>query len=126
MTIYLTYPEYTELGGVLDLSAFNKTNVRAYKIIDGYTDGRISDEIPEEAKHLCRDLIEYLYRETIENHASNIKSQSQSMGGVSESISYEVKNTEEINRDVEGIILDYLGGMFTQSGVPVLYWGALR
>ena len=38
---YLTYEEYTEIGGTLDLAAFNRNIDRACGIIDNATHNRI-------------------------------------------------------------------------------------
>ena len=60
--IYLTYDEYLEIGGMVDLSAFNRNIARASGMIDNATFCRIEkmSKVPVYAKHLCRDLIEYL------------------------------------------------------------------
>ena len=122
--IYLTYDEYTRLGGTVDLTAFNRNIARASGMIDNATFCRIEkmSKVPENAKHLCRDLIEYLVR----NNATDltVTSRSQSAGAVSESESYAVKTVEETQEEITRMIYDYLGGCFTDDGVLLLYRGA--
>ena len=121
---YLTYEEYTEIGGTLDLTAFKRNIDRACGIIDNATFGRAEQmaEIPRQVKALCRDLIEY-----VANNASlgtAISSKSQSAGGVSESESYVIKAKEEQTQEIENMIYDYLMNVSNDAGIPLLYRGA--
>ena len=61
---YLTYEEYSNMGGVLDLTAFNRFSDRAFGIVDNATHNRIEPMHgePKKAKAICRDLVEYLAR----------------------------------------------------------------
>lgn len=123
--IYLTYDEYVGIGGTLDLTAFNRNIARASGMIDNATFCRIEkmSKVPENAKHLCRDLIEYLVR----NNATDltVTSRSQSAGAVSESESYAVKTVEEAQEEITRMIYDYLGGCFDDNGNLLLYRGAM-
>lgn len=60
---YLTYEEYTSLGGVCDVTAFNRGIDRACSAIDNATFNRIQAmaEVPQRAKVCCRDLVEYYH-----------------------------------------------------------------
>ena len=123
--IYLTYEEYKEIGGTLDLTAFNRNIDRACGVIDNATHNRIEcmAKIPQRVKPLCRDLIEYL----VENNFSKVvTSKSQSAGGVSESESYATKTTDDVYGDIQNIIYDYLGNEVSDNGTPLLYRGAMR
>lgn len=104
---YITYDEYENLGGVLDVTAFNRYSVRAFGRITQRTQGRIGeDNITAEVKNLCRDLIEYFANNDVVKQ--KISSASQSMGGVSESESYVVKTSSDIENDIEEMFRDYL------------------
>ena len=121
---YLTYEEYSNMGGVLDLTAFNRNIDRACGIIDNATHNRIEcmAEIPQKVKAGCRDLIEYL----VENNTTKIvTSKSQSAGGVSESESYATKTADDVYGDIQNIIYDYLGNEKDKKGTPLLYRGAM-
>jgi hypothetical protein len=124
--IYLTYDEYTEIGGTLDLSAFERNIARASGIIDNATFCKIEkmSSIPEQAKHLCRDIIECLVRNAVTD--LTVTSKSQSAGAVSESESYEVKTVEEVTQALSGMIFDYLGSVRDDNGTPLLYRGCLK
>ena len=122
--IYIDFEEYKEIGGVLDLTAFNRNIDRACGIIDNATHNRIEGiaEIPQRAKALCRDLVEYL----VENNGVKIvTSKSQSAGGVSESESYANKTADDVYGDIQNMLYDYLGNEKDDKGTPLLYRGAL-
>lgn len=123
--IYLTYDEYVRIGGILDLTAFNRTVTRVSGMIDNATFCRIEkmSKVPENAKHLCRDLIEYLARNNVTE--LTVTSRSQSAGAVSESESYKVKTSEEMQEEISKMIYDYLGGCFDDNGNLLLYRGAI-
>ena len=120
---YLTYEEYSNMGGVLDLTAFNRNIDRACGIIDNATHNRIEcmAEVPQKAKALCRDLVEYLARNDTTEIA--VTSRSQSAGGVSESESYTQKTADDVFGDVSSIVYDYLMSVKDDKGVPLLYRG---
>jgi hypothetical protein len=122
---YLTYEEYTEIGGTLDLTAFNRNIDRACGVIDNATHNRIDcmAEVPQRAKALCRDLVEYLARNDTTEIA--VTSRSQSAGGVSESESYATKTADDVYGDIQNILYDYLGNEKDDKGTPLLYRGAL-
>ena len=124
--IYLTYDEYSSMGGICDLTAFNRNIDRACGIIDNATHNRIECmvDVPQRAKALCRDLVEYLA-----NNVSSVKvvtSKSQSAGGVSESESYATKTDDEINAEMLNIVYDYLATEKDDNGTPLMYRGAMR
>ena len=120
---YLTYEEYTEIGGTLDLTAFNRNIVRACGIIKNKTQGRIDNmtELPDEVKHCLRDLVEFF--ETNSTAGAVVTSRSQSAGGVSESESYETKNANDVDAFVDNMICDYLQSVEDKNGVSLLYRG---
>ena len=124
--IYLTYEEYSNIGGICDLTAFNRNIDRACGIIDNATHNRIEcmADVPQRAKALCRDLVEYLARNDTTEIA--VTSRSQSAGGVSESESYVTKTNVELQADIDNMIADYLMMETDDNGTPLLYRGCLR
>ena len=124
--IYLTYEEYTGMGGICDVTAFNRFSDRAFSIIDNATHNRIEymADIPQRAKALCRDLVEYLARNDTTEIA--VTSRSQSAGGVSESESYVTKTNVELQADIDNMIADYLMAETDDNGTPLLYRGCSR
>ena len=124
--IYLTYDEYSAMGGICDLTAFNRFSDRAFSIIDNATHNRIEymADVPQRAKALCRDLVEYLASN--DSTETAVTSRSQSAGGVSESESYATKTTDDVYGDIQNMIYDYLLNVTDDKGTPLLYRGAMR
>ena len=120
---YIEYQEYLDIGGVLDSTAFNRNIDRACGIIDNATHNRIDcmAEVPQQAKALCRDLVEYLARNDTTEIA--VTSRSQSAGGVSESESYATKTADDMYGDIQNMIYDYLLSVTDDNGTPLLYRG---
>lgn len=123
---YLTYEEYIGLGGILDVTAFNRNIDYACAVIDNATRRRIESMggIPNKAKSLCRDLIEYFAENSIKS--KQVASRNQSAGGVSESESYVTKSKEDLQADVDEMIFNYLANEIDDNGTPLLYRGCLR
>ena len=121
--IYLTYDEYTEIGGTLDLTAFNRNIDRASVMIDNRTKSRLEcfKEIPQIVKFVCADLVDYISTNTVEK---TVTSKSQSAGGVSESESYGVKTAEDYSADLDRIF-EPLAVVKTKNGISILYRGAM-
>lgn len=104
---YITYDEYINIGGRLDVTAFDRYSIRAFSRIKQRTQDRIKeDSITVEVKHLCRDIIDYLAQYDVLK--ANLSSASQSMGGVSESESYVIKSASDMEVDIEDMFSDYL------------------
>ena len=123
---YLTYEEYSNMGGVLDITAFNRSISKVCGIINNATHRRIEcmKTIPQSVKALCRDLVEHISANSTSEKL--VTSRSQSAGGVSESESYEIKSREEIQVDIDNIIADYLTAETDDNGTPLLYRGCIR
>lgn len=123
---YLSFEEYSNMGGVLDLTAFNRNIDRACGVIDNATHNRIEymAEVPQRAKALCRDLVEYLARYSTNDMV--VSSRSQSAGGVSESESYATKTADDVYGDIQNMLYDYLLNVTDDNGMPLLYRGCSR
>jgi hypothetical protein len=120
---YLTYEEYTEIGGTLDLTAFSRNIERACTMIDLRTQSRLEgfEEIPQIVKMVCADLVEYIATNTT---VKTLSSKSQSAGGVSESESYAVKTVDDFANDLDRIF-EPLMLVKTKNGINLLYRGAM-
>ena len=122
---YLTYTEYTELGGTLvDEAAFIRNIDRACAMIDNRTQSRLEcfEEIPQIVKVVCADLVDYISTNTVDKPI--VTSKSQSAGGVSESEGYAVKSAEDYSADLDRIF-EPLAVVKTENGVSITYRGAL-
>lgn len=121
---YLTYEEYAEIGGTLDLTAFNRNIDRACAMIDIRTQSRLEkfDDVPRIVKIVCSDLVGYIANNTVDKPA--VTSKSQSAGGVSESESYAIKTADDFANDLDKIF-EPLAIVKTTNGISVLYRGAM-
>ena len=124
--IYLTYDEYSAMGGICDLTAFNRNIDRACGFIDLHTKSRLQTvlEVSQRVKACVRDLVEYIANNV--SGAKAVTSKSQSAGGVSESESYATKTDDEINAEMLNIVYDYLATEKDDNGTPLMYRGAMR
>ena len=123
---YLTYEEYSNMGGVLDVTAFNRNIDRACGIIDNATHNRIEcmTEVPQRVKALCRDLVEYFANDF--GSSKQVSNRSQSAGGVSESESFVIRSIEERAGEIDDMVKDYLLNEVDDNGTPLLYRGCSR
>lgn len=123
---YLTYEEYQEIGGTLDLTAFKRNIDRACAFIDAITQSRLQSvlEVSQRVKACARDLVEYLASNISSGKA--VTSKSQSAGGVSESENYATKTSDDINAEMLDIVYDYLASEKDDNGTPLMYRGAMR
>ena len=121
---YLTYEEYSNMGGVLDLTAFNRNIDRACAMIDNRTQSRLEcfEEIPQIVKIVCADLVDYIANNSVDK--AIVTSKSQSAGGVSESESYAIKTAEDYSADLDRIF-EPLAVVKTKNGISILYKGAM-
>lgn len=115
--MYLEYSEFQQMGGNLDSSAFALYERRAENLINsqaaGQTGTRIAKltELPSAIKECVFDLVMFLSSNADYNRV--VTSESQSSGGVSESVSYNVMDATQINAQIDDIIYNgfYGGGV---------------
>lgn len=121
--IYLTYDEYINMGGKLEMTAFDRSIGTVCLMIDNRSFSRLREfaEIPCAVKIACRELVEYIAENTV---SKTVQSRSQSAGGVSESESYAVKSAEDYANDIDNIIA-MLSEVKTKNGISILYRGAM-
>lgn len=134
---YLTYDEYIEMGGTLDVTTFTSLEFRAETEIDWYTFNRLWDEetISERVKRCVFEIIKIIYEKGIATSMPLQDGQtssgmvagiaSQSNDGVS--ISYNVLSASEIveqsKSEIRDIISKFLNGERTSLGRKLLYRG---
>lgn len=122
---YLTYEEYSEIGGTLDLAAFERSVDHACGVIDMYTRNRLRcAKVSHRVKACVRALVDFL--DANNSGGKVIESRSQSAGGVSESENYATKTLEDVNDEAYSIVYDYLVMETDDCGTPLLYRGAMR
>lgn len=115
---YLTYTEYTELGGTIQEMPFNLLEYEAQKIIDYYTLGRLINLETQktEVKMCIMNLINGLSKD---NDAKG--KTSESVGNYS--VSYNTLTFEEEVNKYYGTIKKYLSDLYLDDGTPYLYIG---
>ena len=120
---YLTYAEYTELGGsAIGEMPFNILEFEARRKIDSRTQNRLVniETIPQEVK-----LCEYNLINTIQHYINenNRNIDSESVGSYSVSYGNNIKETiENKNTELDDIILNDLYGVVV-NGEHILYLG---
>lgn len=135
---YLTYDEYTEVGGTLDETEFNYYAYEAESYIDWYTFNRLHNttQIPDAVKRCEVYLIKFIQERlsvlgvsmgnTDANAENPIMSMmSQSNDGVS--VSYSNMSAKDANaslyKEVEQTIQRQLAGVTNELGRKLLYRG---
>ena len=110
--MYLNYQTYQKMGGTLDNSAFTSLEKKAEYIINAHAGGKKGERIGK--------LVNLLSIAPADGRV--VMSESQSLGGQSESYSYSVKSSEQINEEIECAIFVYLYPLKV-NGISVLYRG---
>ena len=112
--MYLSFYDYTKLGGVLEETAFNSLERQARYLVNSQANGRTGTriakltEIPECVKECVFELVSFF---SVHNaNEKQIASESQSQGGANESLSYVTKTDAEINEKGNEIIYTFLMG----------------
>lgn len=115
-TSYLTYEDYKELGGTLELDAFNKLERKAQRWLDSFTFDRIKHltVIPDEVKEVLTEFIGRL--DTISNQRENGDLVTHYSNGV-EDLTYKVLTEEETKQELYSIAVDWLPTYLTFRGV---------
>lgn len=113
---YLTYTEYQSMEGNLAEIPFKLQELKARKIIDNYTFGRLknfTNQI-EEVKSCMFELIEN------NNKISNLGTiRSESVGKVSTTYS----TSQELSSNTRSIVRQWLSDCKLEDGTPYLYRG---
>ena len=124
--MYLDYQTYQKMGGTLDNSAFTSLEKRAEYIINAHAGGKTGERIgklsvlPNEVIDCTYEIVNLLSIAPADGRV--VMSESQSLGGQSESYSYSVKSSEQINEEIECAIFVYLYPLKV-NGISVLYRG---
>lgn len=123
---YLTYEEYTDLGGTLSETEFSKEIHRACAFVDGRTFDRLQTmtTISPRVKYCCKDLVEYLANAKSAD-GRIVSSRSQKANNLSESETYSSATSDERNADMLEIVYDYLINEKDENGTPLMYRGTM-
>lgn len=124
---YLTYEEYSLLGGTLEEVPFNELEYECRRIIDSRTQNRLknADEIPEEVKMLENKMIQTLqgYYISLEKAQSGVASENTDGYSVSYISSNQISQLIEGKIDVlQDLVSTYLFGVIVNNE-HLLYCG---
>lgn len=118
--MYLDYSEYRSMGGNLEQSAFIPIMRRAERLVNaqaaGQTGKRIQaiinagEGVPPAVSECIYELVEYLSVNAPSSGERRISSESQSLGGQSESVSYMTVTDEQVKAECDDIIYNTLFG----------------
>lgn len=135
--MYLTYAEYTQMGGSLDETTFTDLEYEARTYIDWVTFNRLwgEEEIPERVKECVYHIIKLIQNKlealntpagSTEGSSGSLRSiASQSNDGVS--ISYNVLSAKDIiessDDELQKVMNRYLQGIRNSLGYRLLFRG---
>lgn len=136
MTYYLTYDEYSEMGGTIDETLFNNLRLDAQGYIDWYTFNRLwgEEEIPERVKICMYQLINLLEKTnnllapTLQSSGGvNVNAQVMSQSNDGVSTTYAVLSGEMLyekaKQEIDQNINRNLNGVVNSAGRKLLYRG---
>ena len=116
---YLTYTEYTQLGGSLTETPFNLLEYQARKEIDLNTKNRLAsvDEIPNEVKLCVYELIDTL-KKYVNDANFNVNYTQETIDGYSRAFATASQISEIVNSkkiEIDNIILRDLYGVIVNN-----------
>ena len=122
--MYLDYQTYLDMGGTLDNSAFTTAERKAEYLVNSQAGGKTGERLSEFATlpQAVKDCVFELVNHLTEYGGKMVASESQSLGGQSESVSYVTVSAQEAQEAVLDIIYRYLYPV-KLNGVSVLYGG---
>ena len=121
---YLTFEEYTELGGTSSEQDFRLLEFRALKRIDRQTFSRVQDmqTVPEAVKLCMMSLIDIDSKVGVEAQVKNPVVTSFNTDGYSESYG-KALSAADADGQMSASIRSMLWGETNDEGVPLLYRG---
>jgi len=122
---YLTYQEYTELGGSLAEAPFKLLEFESRQIVDKYTFGRLKElsSQKQEVKLCIYKLIETLNSYNMAQ-TQNKAISSESIDGYSISYTNGTTSLEQAkNSELYDVVNTYLSECYLDNGIPYLYRG---
>ena len=119
--MYLTYEEYQARGGTLTEALYDRYEMRAEKLIDARTFGRVKsdDHVRDCVKALVYELVTQLQQSGILEDTAQVSSYSND--GVN--VTYASRTRTEVDSDMRELIEEYLYGETDDRGCPLLALG---
>lgn len=126
--MYLTYAEYTAMGGTISQAAYNRLEFKARKIIDQHTYGRLMalETQSESVKMAMFELVGLVQKSDVTS-ADSKQISSESVGDVSTSYAaVTIASFEQLKAENLDVIGSYLSDGKLEDGTPLLYMGVAR
>ena len=139
MVYYLTYDEYSDMGGTLDETLFNNLVLDAQGYIDWYSFNRLwkeewrTEDIMERVKICMYQLIGLVATKSnllvpqTNSLGINVNAQASAQSNDGVSTSYAVLNGEMLfshaKKEIEDSVNRYLAGVMNSAGRKLLYRG---
>ena len=108
--MYLSYQEYTSLGGTIEETIFNKNEFEIESKLDYLTNGRIKNltEIPEAVKMLCFRLATNFWEKMNIDAPTNLSSYSNGIESFGYTNTSQSSNTSIIDKQINNLVTEYL------------------
>lgn len=115
--MYLTYEKYTGMGGMLEEAAFTALEKKAEYFVNSFANGKTGERllkaagisgIPQAVEDCVFELIKHFGDNSF--NASNVQSESQTLGGMSESVTYSRLSKDEADFEARNIVETYFYG----------------
>lgn len=126
--MYLTYAEYTAMGGTISQAAYNRLEFKARKIIDQHTYGRLMalETQSESVKMAMFELVGLVQKSDVTS-ADSKQISSESVGDVSTSYAaVTIASFEQLKAESLDVIGSHLSDEKLEDGTPLLYMGVAR
>ena len=121
---HLTYDEYMEMGGAAEPAAFSMLEVKANRLVDALTHGRLAGETPlrQTVKYCLMQLVDAMAADAAMDGGSGREVAAVSNDGVSVSYAAGTSAGGAATRNAR-IVREWLDGEVSDRGVNLLYAG---
>ena len=122
-TVYLTYDDYTAMGGAADPVKFERMETKSRRLIDKMTHGRIRNEDPvRRVVKMCMfEMISCMAADEAMTGAGGREVTAVSNDGVS--MTYASQGEGGTSKRMAAIVKEWLDGESTPDGINLLYCG---
>ena len=122
--MYISFSEYSDMGGAVSEAAFPRLEFLAEQKIDRYTQSRVKamDTVPETVKYCMVDLVDAPSKIDLAETAVSAALASFTNDGYSETYA-EPATAQTQENGLYAIIVNWLAATKNDNGVPLLYLG---
>lgn len=123
--MFLTFNDYSNMGGDMDLDEFNRFEYKARAFINQTTHNRIRDETPvrECVQKAMFELIDLLKSKSAAEDSGSTGVSSKTNDGVSVTYASGESVDQYWKRKTNSVLVEYLADEVDSRGIPLLYGG---